>query len=296
MARWWREVVSLAFLILIPGARSLPGQYLQPGQAVDDPETITGVWEMPVVDGAVGLTIKLNVAVKGEPRQFTSVDQRVHDYEIGIYHRTQEEFDPHRLNLFVNDNEGVELGSNRLTIQVSYRKPAVTAQLRFDPQKETWTGFLEIEGFHGSVRLRRPTDASTAAMRSLAGTCRAVKGAPGGSCLHLARTGGVMTAWLDRLVLSGLFRRSPGAAHWESTPWSYGAFVITKPAGPSGLDLVFDPFTAFCCSSTFHAKLSAGGMSLTGSLETGQGVGGPEVWSRVRGPGCRSGPYLGEAK
>ena len=61
MARWWREIVSLAFLILIPGARSLPGQYLQPGEAVDDPETITGVWEMPVVDGAVGLTIKLNV-------------------------------------------------------------------------------------------------------------------------------------------------------------------------------------------------------------------------------------------
>ena len=196
----------------------------------------------------------------------------------------------------MNDNEGV-IGNDRLTIQVLYRKPAVIAHLRFDPQKETWTGLLEIEGFHGPVRLRRPTDASTAAMLSLAGTWSAARGAPGGSCLHIGQAAGrEMTAWLDRLVLSGLFRRSPGAAHWESTPWSYGAFVIAKPASPYGLDLVFDPFTAFCCSSTFHAKLSPDGMSLTGLLEAGQGSGGPEVWSRVRGPGCRSGPYLGEAK
>ena len=245
---------------------------------------------MPVADGAVEMSIKLNITVEGELRQFAGAVQRVASYEIEIHHRTGRELNLDDLNSVMDDSDGVTLHNNRLKTQVFYRKPVFAANLSFDPQKEAWTGFLEIQGFHGSVTLRRPAPVRPPA--SFAGTWWAPKGGPGGSCLHIgSEAHGMTTAWLDRFILPGLFRFPPGVPHWKEARWSYGEIVVSRPAGGSGVDLVFDPFIAMCCSSTFHAKLSADGKSLTGWLEAGQGSGGPESWIRVRGPSCRSDPH-----
>ena len=278
----------LILAVLILGGGSLSGQYPKPGEVVDDPEGISGTWAMPVAGGAVEMSIKLNVTVEGEPRQFAGAVERVAFYEIEIHHRTGKELNLDDLNSVTNDSDGVTLRHNRLKIQVFYRKPVFAADLSFHPQKEAWTGFIEIQGFHGPVTLRRPDPVRRPA--SFEGTWSAPKGAPGGWCLHISSAAGGTTAWLDRFMLSGLLRFPPGVPHWRGARWSYGAIVIRRPAGPSGLDLVFDPFIAMCCSSTFHAKVSADGKSLTGWLEAGQGASEPEVWTRVRGPSCRPDP------
>jgi len=251
---------------------------------IEDPENLSGAWEI-ALDGAVyGLQIELTTRIDGAPVTLLGAHQTFHDALIEVYERTGPTRKPGEGNWFSDDSPSVDLTREHLIIKQdgTTQGPTINLDLTFDPIHCSWSGRFRQGSFDRKLTLVRPCCAGKNAANPLVGTWE--RNAPSKNCIHIAQgRDGSLVSWSDDLQTPGAYLYANGIQPPEETFEHYGTVANTTLRSPSGIAIEFKPLSALCCPVQVMGRRSANGKSIVPAAD------GPELmahWALMKGDSC----------
>lgn len=258
-----RALTAASVLISISSAsaqdRALPPRPLR-GSVIEHPEDLSGAWEVGGDHTTYGLQIVLTTKVVGAPESLTHARQTVQRADIQVYQRddlTRKEFDG---NWF--DDQSASLrwigGYLYLDQPAIPAPPEIELDLRFDPQRQTWTGRFHRGAYDRFVTLHRPQPNASVARNPIVGTWQ--RAGQTNNCIHIVPTGkGSLEAWSDDLQTPGSTRYANGLQPPKETFEVYGSISTVDSPNPRIVHMEFKVFTGMCCSVSYLGRLSPDG-------------------------------------
>ena len=257
------------------------------GTGIDNPELLSGSWEVQGDDSMYGLHIQLTTKVNGTPASLVGVRQVFDHAEIDVYQRSGPARNILDGNWFEDNSSSVQWDARRLTINAAANllthpaTPAVQLDLVFDRVHDSWSGRFRRGSFDRRVILRRPHSKSGATGSSFVGTWSR-NDQMMNNCAHIVQTeSGSLAGWSDDLLLPERFHYANGIKPATETMEHYGSIALVEAHSPATVSIEFKAFSAACCSVTYTGTLSADRNEMHGAQQ-----GFPSVWTRMKGDSC----------
>ncbi len=244
-------------LVALCGAAAVA--YGSQERMVSHPELLAGAWESARAGGVDGIFLSISTHVQRPTVPSETTTQNVH---IRLYHREagNETGGWYIARNFTRDEPAIFDGEH-LRLHAVSDGPVI--DVRFDPDKQRWTGTWTRDGQSQDIMLERPHRAPDATANPLVGDWEGLPDsvAPwrAATRLHISESGdGVLTAWLDRII-APIDQR-----HGEllQVTASEGRTIILSTTPPAGMRY------------TFRGALSADGSTLAGTWPSETGTGG----------------------
>ncbi len=244
------------------------------GRRVDDPEGLSGLWEVSNGrGGAVGIHLMLTTSVapdaKADGKTLAGVEQLWENLEVGVYERQGQVLAFGEENSFSDTPGGasVKLEDGRLQLHFVCQwpsDPSIDLDLVKQPG-DRWVGRLHRGSFDGKVTLERPgTDVKTSNV--IVGTWGA--GNPLNGCMHIAEEAlAVFTGWSDSLQVPGEMECAPSARQ-QRLMELYGELMTVKVRADDNVSFEFDAYNPMCCSHTFIGRPGVDGKMIEGRWPT----------------------------
>jgi hypothetical protein len=282
------RLVPLILFIFLPGR--VPAQQPQPatrtmrGFVIDDPERLSGSWEIKGDHAIYGLHIELMTRVDGAPRTLIGAQQIFHSAVIQVYERTG----PRRMlgdgSWFSDESSQIRWTDKHLMIKQAATRigPEIQLDLTFDPVLDRWSGRFRRGTFDRWVTLLRPHPETAVAKSPFVGTWSR----PGlaNNCIHIVQIGGTSLAgWSDDLVATGAIRYANGIRPPVETLEHYGSIALVEVPSPRTVLIELKALIAICCSITYTGNLAPNGEEIQGTQD---GAAIRSNWTRVRGDSC----------
>jgi hypothetical protein len=286
------RLVPLVLFIFLPSR--VPAQQPQPargtmrGSVIDQPERVSGSWEVKGDHAIYGLHIELTTRVDGAPITLLGVQQIFYSALIGVYERTGPTRKVGDGNWFSDESPQIRWTDRHLVLKQAETpiSPEVQLDLTFDPVSERWSGRFRRGNFDRSVTLLHPHPETAVARSPFAGTWS--RPTPMNNCIHIVQTGSEsLASWSDDLAMPGAFRYANGIRPPVETFEHYGAIALVEAASPRTVSIELKALTAACCSITYTGKLEPNGKEIQGTLG---GNAMQNNWTRVRGNSCIAQP------
>jgi hypothetical protein len=261
-------------------------------QPVDDPESLSGVWQAPDGHGgAVGIQLSLGTMLSGDADPPRWTPQSWQYLEVGVFHRTGSQLEFEDQSNFSDSVRGgnVVLDHGHLLLHFIpsvWKDSAVDLDL-VRQLDGCWAGRLHRGNFDSQVQLCRPTGGPGVDPSPLVGTW-VQNEHTGDNCMHIAQTApGAFIGWSDALQIPGSILFAPTIPTPHRLFQHFGELMKVDAAEHGRVELVFNPYNAMCCSRNYIVRLSADGSTL--SLEAPSGAkGGPRSlpWKKMPGDSC----------
>jgi hypothetical protein len=132
----------------------------QSNRTLSAPEALAGRWETPDGHGgAVGMNVIITTYIDGTPSNIAGHAQHISNIIVGLYHRTIPDVEDLGYSFFP---AATQVGTNGDGYQLAIQFPgravisAVSLDLVWHEQSQTWSDLFECDAFRGQVALRRP--------------------------------------------------------------------------------------------------------------------------------------------
>ena len=286
------RLLPMILLIFVPSR--VPTQQPQPargtmrGFAIDDPERLSGSWDVKGNHVVYGLHIQVTTRVDGAPITLTGVQQIFHSALIEVYERTGPTRKIGDGNWFSDDSPQLLWTDRHLVLKhaATGTGPEIQLDLTFDPVSNSWSGRFRLGTFDRSVTLLRPHPETAVAKSPFVGTWS--RAAPGNNCIHIVQTGSESLAgWSDDLATPGASRYANGIRPPVETFEQYGSIALVEAVSPQAVVMELKAPRPACCSITYGGKLTPD------EKEIQAGPSGSAIrnnWTRMRGDSCVSAP------
>jgi hypothetical protein len=243
LARMFVPVALCCAAALAHGAQERP---------VSHPELLAGAWESARATGVDGIFLSISTHLQGATGQSETSTQNVH---IRLYHREAGNETGGWYTASTRDEPAVFDGE-RLRLRAVSDGPVI--DVRFDLEKQRWTGTWTRGGQSQNIILERPHRGPGATAHPLVGDWEGLPDSvpAGATRLHISESGdGVLTAWMDRIIAS-IDQR-----HGEllQVTASENRTIILSTTAPTGMQY------------RFRGALSADGSMLNGTWQSETG-------------------------